>query len=378
MAGKQDYYEILGVSREASGDALKKAYRNLAKQFHPDANPGNKNAEEKFKQVNEAYEVLQDSHNRAAYDRFGHAAVQAGAGAGRAGGFGGGVSDLGDMGDIFSDIFEGFFGGRQSARAQTKSRRGADLRYDLSIGFLDSARGKEVHLNVPRMETCEVCRGSGAKSGTRAKTCSACHGAGQVRMSQGFFSVMRTCPTCGGTGEIMGSPCAGCGGEGRKRMLRKITVKIPPGVDTESRLKISGEGEAGLHGGPRGDLYVVIRVEPHPIFKREDDLVLCEIPIAFNAAALGGEIEVPTLNGKVTMKIPAGTQTGKTFRLRGKGFPNLRGLGTGDQMVTVKIETPERLNEKQKQLLKEFASITGEEGYPEIRNFKHKIRTWFK
>ncbi|MCK5218491.1 molecular chaperone DnaJ [bacterium] len=378
MAGKRDYYEVLGVSREVSGDVLKKAYRNLAKKYHPDANREDKNTEEKFKQVNEAYEVLQDPRKRAAYDQFGHAGIHAGAGVGRGGGGGRGTGDFGDMGDVFSDIFEGFFGGQQSTRTQAKSRRGADLRYDLSISFLDSARGKEVHLNVPRMETCEVCRGTGAKSGTRAKTCSACHGAGQVRMSQGFFSVMRTCPTCGGAGEIVESPCSACGGEGRKRTLRKITVKIPPGVDTESRLKISGEGEAGLHGGPRGDLYVIIRVEPHPIFTREDDFLLCEIIISFTTAALGGEIEVPTLNGKVTMKIPMGTQTGKVFRLRGKGFPNLRGLGTGDQMVTVGIETPESLSEKQKQLLQEFARVTGEESYPGIKKFRNKIRAWFK
>ncbi len=378
MAGKRDYYEVLGVSREASADALKKAYRNLAKQYHPDANPSDKNSEEKFKQVNEAYEVLQEPRKRAAYDQFGHGGIHAGAGMGRTGGFGGGGGDVGDMGDVFSDIFEGFFGGRQSTRTQAKRRRGADLRYDLAISFLESARGKEVQLNVPRMETCEVCRGTGAKSGTRAKTCSACRGEGQVRMSQGFFSVMRTCPTCGGAGEIVESPCSACGGEGRKRTLRKITVKIPPGVDTESRLKISGEGEAGLHGGPRGDLYVIIGVEPHPIFNRKDDLLLCEIPVSLTIAALGGEIEVPTLNGKVTMKIPAGTQTGKVFRLRSKGFPNLRGLGTGDQMVTVSIETPERLSEKQKQLLQEFARVTGEESYPEIKNFRNKIRAWFK
>jgi len=375
MAAKRDYYEVLGVPRDANEDAIKKAYRTLAKKYHPDANPGDKSAEEKFKEVNEAYEVLSDSRKRATYDQFGHAG-----GAAQPGGPGGGYADFGDMGDIFSDIFEDFFGGGAGTRRrpgggrQARQHRGSDLRYDLSIAFMDAAHGKEVSLEIPRMETCDVCGGSGAKPGTKPHTCPTCQGSGQVRMSQGFFSVMRTCPTCNGNGEVVDKPCPACGGEGRRKNIRKISVKIPAGVETGSRLKITGEGEAGLHGGPRGDLYVVIQVEPHPIFSREDDNVLCEIPIAFDTAVSGGEIEIPTLTGRVAMKVPAGTQTGKTFRLRGKGFNNLRGGGTGDLLVTVRIETPTFVNEKQRQLLKEFASLTSPDALPATKSFNEKMR----
>jgi len=380
MPSKRDYYETLEISRNASEDEIKRAYRKLAKKYHPDANPNNKNAEEKFKEVNEAYEVLRDARKRSAYDQFGHAGVNTGAQGGGAGGFSGGFSDAGDMGDIFSDIFEGFFGGssRSRSRSHSRARRGSDLRYDLSISFLDSAQGKEVQLKIPRMETCEECKGSGARAGTNSKVCSTCQGAGQVRMSQGFFSVMRTCPTCEGEGEVIDSPCRACGGQGRKQVVRNIEVKIPKGVDNGSRLKIMGEGEAGIQGGPRGDLYVVIQVEPHDIFTREEDDVLCQVPISFVVAALGGEVEVPTLTGKVSLKIPAGTQTDKKFRLRGKGFTNLRGLGLGDQIVTVKIVTPEKLNDKQKQLLKEFDNLTKDNTQPLIKKFKEKVSELFK
>lgn len=370
MASKRDYYEVLGVPRDADEEALKRAYRTLAKKFHPDANPGDRSAEEKFKEVNEAYEVLRDAPKRSAYNQFGHAGV----GAQGPGGFG--SQDYGDMGDVFSDLFEGFFGGAGGARGgrtQSRARRGADLRYDYTLTFLDSARGKDITLDIPRLETCEVCHGAGAKPGTRPKTCPTCHGSGQVRVSQGFFSLMRTCPTCNGEGQVVDQPCPACGTEGRRRVNRKIAVKIPPGVETGSRLKVTGEGEAGPQGGPHGDLYVVIRVEDHPIFSREDDAVLCEVPIPFHLAALGGEIEVPTLTGRVSMKVPPGTATGKTFRLRGKGFPNLRGLGVGDQLVTVKIETPARVNEKQRQLLKEFSRSGTEGDYPGIRAFYEKV-----
>ncbi|MEW6516949.1 MAG: molecular chaperone DnaJ [candidate division FCPU426 bacterium] len=379
MASKRDYYEVLGVSRSADEEAIKKAYRTLAKKYHPDANPGDKSAEEKFKEVNEAYEVLRDVKKRSAYDQFGHAGVNAQAGFGGAGT--GGFSDFGDMGDVFSEIFEGFFGGAGGrggggarGRTQTRARRGADLRYDLTISFLDSARGTEVQLEIPRLDNCEVCQGSGVKPGTRLKTCATCQGSGQVRVSQGFFSLMRTCPTCNGEGQIAEQPCVACHGEGRKRNVRKISVKVPAGVETGSRLKLAGEGEAGLHGGPHGDLYVVIQVRPHPLFSRADEDLLCEVPIPFAAATLGGEVEVPTLAGTVSMKIPAGTQSGKVFRLRGKGFPNLRGLGTGDQLVTVKVETPMRLGAKQAALLKEFAALTGDDHHPGIQKFRELIR----
>jgi molecular chaperone DnaJ len=375
MAGKQDFYEMLGVPRNATEDQIKQAYRNLAKKHHPDANPGNKQAEEKFKEVNEAYEVLKDARKRSAYDQFGHAGVGAGAqgGGNPFAGFSGG-----DAGDIFSDIFEGFFGGQgggtRSARSQSSARRGSDLRYDLTISFLDSARGKEVSLEIPRQETCSTCKGTGTRSGAAPKTCPSCHGAGQVRMAQGFFSIMRTCPTCGGAGTVVENPCPACGGEGRKRTIRKISVKVPPGVETGSRLKISGEGEAGLHGGGRGDLYVVLQVESHPVFAREDDHILCEVPVPLTTAILGGDVDVPTLDGFVAMKIPAGTQSGKTFRLRGKGFSNLRGLGNGDLMVTVVIETPVKLNDKQKQLLKEFNRLGTGEMYPEVQAFAERVK----
>jgi molecular chaperone DnaJ len=383
---KRDYYEVLGVPRNANEDQIKQAYRNLAKKYHPDANPGDKSAEEKFKEVNEAYEILRDARKRTAYDQFGHAGVGAGApgqgaGPGGFGGFGGAAA--GDMGDIFSDIFEGFFGGGSAGgtrrgRTQSRARRGSDLRYDLTISFMDSARGKDIELEIPRLETCSVCKGAGTRSGSQPKTCPTCHGAGQVRMSQGFFTVMRTCGTCGGEGTVIDDPCPACGGEGRRRIVRKISVRVPPGVETGSRLKISGEGEAGVHAGPRGDLYVVIQVEPHPIFSREDDNVQCEVPIPLSIAVLGGEVDVPTLTGLVAMKIPAGTQSGKVFRLRGKGFPNLRGLGTGDQLVTVQVDIPARLNEKQRQFLREFARAGGDEASPAVKSFTDKIKTLYQ
>jgi molecular chaperone DnaJ len=374
MANKRDFYEVLGVPRGASEDQLKQAYRTLAKKFHPDANPGDKTAEDKFKEVNEAYEVLRDARKRQAYDQFGHAGVGGGPAAGA-----GGFADMGDMGDVFSDLFEGFFGGgmgggTRTSRSQTRGRRGSDLRYDLTLSFLDSARGKEILLEVPRLETCAVCQGSGTRSGSAPKTCPTCRGTGQVRMSQGFFTLMRTCSTCGGEGSVIDDPCPACGGEGRKRTVRKISVKVPPGVETGSRLKISGEGEVGAHGGPRGDLYVVLQVTHHPIFAREDDNVLCELPLPLTTAILGGEVEVPTLTGPVAMKVPAGTQSGRTFRLRGKGFPNLRGLGMGDQLVTVRVETPVRLNEKQRQALREFSRLESEESYPGVKQFAEQLR----
>lgn len=375
MASKRDYYEVLGVPRTAGEEDLKKAYRTLAKKYHPDANPGDKSAEEKFKEVNEAYEVLREPRKRSAYDQFGHAGVGGAASGGGGRGFSGGF-ETGDVGDIFSDFFEGFFGGGggRAGSASGRGQRGADLRYDLEISFLESARGKEVNLEVPRMETCETCKGNGAKPGTSVKTCPTCRGTGQVRTTQGFFSMMRTCSTCQGEGEILEQPCPACGGHGRKRAVRKILVKVPPGVESGSRLKVSGEGEAGARGGHRGDLYVVIRVGSHPIFSREEDSVLCVMPVPFSVAALGGEVEVPTLSGLVTMKIPAGTQSGRVFRLRGKGFANLRGLGTGDQLVTIEVEIPTRLQEKQKQALKELFKPGEDEAYPAFREFKEKIR----
>ncbi len=379
MAAKRDYYEVLGVSKGASENEIKSAYRQMAKKYHPDANPGNKNAEEKFKEINEAYEVLKDGNKRATYDRFGHAGVgTSAAGKPGAGGYSANV-DFGDMGDIFSDIFEGFFGGsaRPSGRTQSRARRGADLRYDLTISFLESAKGKEVQLDIPRMETCQTCQGTGAKAGTKPKTCPTCQGAGQVRSVQGFFSVMRTCPTCQGEGRIIDAPCSDCRGQGRKRVLRKISVRVPPGIETGGRLKISGEGEAGIQGGPRGDLYVVIQVESHSFFTREDDDVVCEVPVPLTLAALGGEVEVPTLDGRVTMKIPAGTQSGKVFRLRGKGFPNLRGLGSGDQLVAVQVEVPVKLNGKQKKLLEEFGQLGNEDNYAGVKAFYQKVKSMF-
>lgn len=357
--GKRDYYEVLGVARGASEQELKKAYRSLARKYHPDVNKTDPQAEQKFKEINEAYQVLSDAEHRAKYDRFGHEAFEQPGAGGAGGGFGfGDFSGFEDLGDIF----ETFFGGARGSQSATRARRGADLRYDLDLEFEEAAFGCEREIEIPRIETCRRCNGDGAEPGTSVKTCPQCNGVGQVQRVQqtpfGRFVNVGTCPRCGGAGKKVEVPCAECVGSGRVRRNRKLTVKVPAGVDDESRLRVAGEGEAGERGGPPGDLYVMISVRPHEIFRREGTDVICEVPIGFVQAALGDEVTVPTLDGPVRLKIPEGTQTGTAFRLRGKGIPHLRGFGRGDQHVRVKVITPTHLTARQKELLREFA-----EGY---------------
>jgi molecular chaperone DnaJ len=360
---KRDYYEVLGVSRDASEADVKKAYRKLAMKYHPDKNPGDKAAEAHFKEVGEAYAVLSDHSKREAYNNFGHAGVGMGAeGMGGFGGFGG-PGGPGGMGDIFSDIFEDFFGGGGggAGRARTRATRGADLRYDLEVDFSQAFFGDEVNLKVPRYETCAACSGSGAKAGTGLKTCPTCRGTGQVRFQQGFFTVARTCTECQGAGQIVAEPCPDCHGAGKNPTRKTLHVKIPAGVETGNRLRLSGEGEAGERGGPPGDLYVVISVRPHQRFTREGKNLHVELPIAFTQAALGAQMEVPTMTEAVLLKIPAGTQNGRKFRLKGKGFHDLGGHGTGDEIVTVRVNVPSRLSARQRELLEAFAKESGED-----------------
>jgi molecular chaperone DnaJ len=364
---KRDYYEILGVSRNATDEEIRKAYRKLAHKYHPDKTGGDKEAEEKFKEVGEAYSVLSDPQKRAQYDRFGHAepGFQDFEGFTRTSSFGG-------FEDLFGDVFQDFFG--RPSRTRTAARPGADLRYDLEISLKEASTGTEKNILLQRAETCQQCQGSGAKSGTSRATCSQCGGRGQVQQVQGFFSISRTCPMCRGEGSIVKEPCSACGGSGRVRSRRELRVKIPPGVDTGHRLKVRGEGEAGTLGGERGDLYVLVHVRDHPVFERAGNDILCEVPISFVQATLGDRIEVPTLDGRVSLKIPSGTQTNKMFRLRGKGMPNVHGYGRGDQLVRVIVETPTRLNEQQKKLLREFARISGDDVHPLRRSFLSKIK----
>ncbi len=350
---KQDYYETLGVSRDASDADLKKAYRRLAMKHHPDRNTDNsEDAEEKFKEAKEAHEVLSDANKRAAYDQYGHAGVDPSMG-GRPGA--GGFDDA--FGDIFGDIFGG---GRRGG--QQRAQRGSDLQYNLELSLEDAVFGTEVKIRVPTLVSCKTCSGSGAKEGTSAKTCTTCGGAGQVRMQQGFFAVQQTCPQCRGKGKMISDPCTDCHGQGRKQEQKTLSVKVPAGVDTGDRIRLAGEGEAGEQGATPGDLYVQMHVKEHAIFSRDDNDLHCEMPISIGTAALGGEIEVPTLNGRLRLKIPAETQTGKLFRMRGKGVKPVRGGMTGDLLCRVSVETPVKLSHKQKDLLKEFEKAIQEDG----------------
>ncbi len=371
-AEKRDYYQVLEVQKNASTDEIKSAYRKAAFKYHPDKNPGDKSAEEKFKEASEAYAVLSDSEKRARYDQFGHSGMGGNPFEGM-GGFGG----FGGFNDIFGDLFSEFFGGRRARGGRSASSRGADLRYNLEIGFQEAAFGVEKNISLRRRKQCTECNGSGAKKGTSLKTCPTCQGAGEVRMTQGFFSVVSPCGQCNGTGKIVSDPCPNCRGTGKLESESSLMVKIPPGVDTGTRLRISGEGEAGESGGPPGDLYVVLHVQEHPLFQREESDVLCEIPISFVDAALGATIEVPTLDGNVKMKIPSGIQSGKILRLKGKGIPHLNGFGRGDQHVRVIVETPTDLNREQKRLLEQFAALSTPESYPHGKSFWGKVRELF-
>ena len=376
MAKKRDYYTVLGVNRDVSDDDVKKAYRKLAMKHHPDRAPDDKGAEEKFKEAKEAYEVLSDSKKRAAYDQFGHAGVDAAAGAG-ARGFGG--EGFGGFSDAFGDIFGEIFGAQRGGRG-TGVYRGADLRYNLELALEEAARGTEAKIRIPTMEECETCHGSGAKPGTQPKQCPACNGRGEVRVSQGFFSIQQTCPTCHGTGKIVADPCAGCHGAGRLKKHKTLSVKIPAGVDQDDRIRLSGEGEAGMNGGPPGDLYVVVNLKPHSVFQREGGDLHCEMPVSFASAALGGEIEIPTLDGHANIKIPAETQTGQVFRLRGKGIRQVRGSGHGDLFCHIAIETPVKLTARQKELLREFEAINDNDPAahnPRAKSFMDKVREFF-
>ncbi len=373
---KRDYYEVLGVERDASAEDIKKAYRALALKYHPDRNPDDKEtAEERFKEASEAYQVLSDAEKRSQYDRYGHAAFQHDQGFGGFDfGFGAGGASIFE--DVLGDLFGDFFGGGRR-RGGPRAMRGDDLRYDLEIEFEEAVHGTEKQISVPRTVSCAECDGSGAKAGTQPEACPACHGSGQVRFQQGLFQIAKTCGQCNGAGRVIRTPCPTCRGTGASRKTRSIKVKIPAGVDDGSRLKLRGEGEAGFRGGPTGDLYVVLSVRPHPIFSRDGSHIICEMPVSMVQAALGAKVDVPTLDGVVKMSIPAGTQTGKLFRLKGKGAVDLRSRRKGDQIVRVVVETPRHLSKRQKELLEEFDATAEESGGSLVSEFARKARELF-
>lgn len=376
---KRDYYEVLGVTRSASAEEVKRSYRKLAVKFHPDKNPDDPHSEEKFKELGEAYDVLMDADKRAAYDRFGHAAFEQG------GGFRGGFHDpfdifrevFGGSGGIGGTIFETFFGGVGGGSGEDR-QRGADLRYDMQITLEEAAFGAEKEIEVRKLDICEKCNGSGAEAGSRSISCPACGGRGQVVSSRGFFQVSQTCPRCRGVGHIVEKPCRACDGEGRAEKPTRIKLKIPAGISDGSRLRSPRNGEAGIRGGPQGDLYVVVHVKEHEIFQRDEDNLYCEVPIAFTLATLGGEVPVPTLEGKANVKIPAGTQSGHMFKLRGKGIVHVNGRERGDLLVRVMVEVPTKLNTEQRAKLQEFAELCGEENTPLRKNFFERAKEFFR
>jgi len=385
VSTKKDYYEVLGASRSSTAEEIKKAYRKLAVQHHPDKHKGDKKAEEKFKEIGEAYEVLSDQQKRDAHDRYGHRAFSPGSGMGGGGGFhdpfevfrevfssgGGGAG-------IFGDILEGAFGGGGGGRRGTRSNQGSDLRYDLEIDFMEAVRGCEKEITIRRPVPCSPCQGTGAAAGSKATTCSTCRGQGQVAVSRGFFSIAQTCPKCGGSGQTIQNPCKSCRGEGRVEENARIKLKIPAGVDTGSRLRSAGQGEAGSRGGPAGDLYVVLSVQSHPVFDREENDLACNVPVSFSQLALGAEISIPSLDGEMKLKIPAGTSSDKVFRIRGQGVPSISGRTRGDLHIRIQVEIPKHLNSHQKEALEKFAKLCDEHTHPEGHSFIEKAKKLFK
>ena len=377
---KRDYYEILGVSKGASADEIKKGYRTKAKELHPDRNADNPNAEAMFKEANEAYEVLKDAEKKAAYDRYGHAAFEGGMGGGRqGGGFGGGNGDFSSaFSDVFDDLFGDFMGGQRGSGGRTRASRGSDLRYNLRVTLEEAFAGSQKTINVPTSINCDTCTGTGADGGAEPETCPTCSGMGKVRAQQGFFTVERTCPTCSGIGQIIKNPCKTCGGAGRTEKERSLSVNIPAGVETGTRIRLAGEGEAGMRGGPTGDLYIFIEVAEHEIFERDGQSLFCRVPVSMTSAALGGDIEVPTIDGgRSRVKIPGGSQSGRQMRLRGKGMPGLRGGGAGDMFIEMAVETPVNLTSKQKELLREFEKLS-EDNNPQSSSFFSSVKSFWE
>jgi len=377
---KRDYYEILGVSKGASADEIKKGYRTKAKELHPDRNADNPNAEAMFKEANEAYEVLKDAEKKAAYDRYGHAAFEGGMGGGRqGGGFGGGNGDFSSaFSDVFDDLFGDFMGGQRGSGGRTRASRGSDLRYNLRVTLEEAFAGSQKTINVPTSINCDTCTGTGADGGAEPETCPTCSGMGKVRAQQGFFTVERTCPTCSGIGQIIKNPCKTCGGAGRTEKERSLSVNIPAGVETGTRIRLAGEGEAGMRGGPTGDLYIFIEVAEHEIFERDGQSLFCRVPVSMTSAALGGDIEVPTIDGgRSRVKIPGGSQSGRQMRLRSKGMPGLRGGGAGDMFIEMAVETPVNLTSKQKELLREFEKLS-EDNNPQSSSFFSSVKSFWE
>ena len=373
---KRDFYEVLGSQRGASADELKKAYRTKAKELHPDRNSGNPNAEAQFKEVNEAYEVLKDADKKAAYDRYGHAAFEGGMGSGR-GGQGGQGDFSSSFSDVFEDLFGDFMGGGARSGGRARAQRGSDLRYNLRVTLEEAFKGVQKTINVPTSVACEGCKGTGAEGGAEPVTCPTCAGMGKVRAQQGFFTVERACPTCSGMGQINKNPCRQCSGAGRSEKERSLSVNIPSGVETGTRIRLTGEGEAGMRGGPTGDLYIFIELREHSIFQRDGTSLFCRIPVTMSTAALGGEVEVPTIDGGSSrVKVPVGAQTGKQLRLRSKGMPALRGGGLGDMLIELAIETPVNLTSRQKELLREFEKLS-EDNNAEGHSFFAKVRNFW-